>query len=281
MIATATDALGGVTPASAALKLTIKTSAPAPSGLGFAVAADKGTAGDTFTVAGKGEAGDTVTLSDGAAAVGTAVVAAGGTWSITTASPLAVGAHSLSAHEVNVAANTSPSSPAQSLTVKNATPNAVIFVGTAGTDTFTGGAGNDIFEFSAATLANADTVKGGGGSDELLMTTAGTVLAGGVGGVGSYRARQWRGRRPDPGERQFHRGRRGFDHGLWGQCRQHRRRLGLDRGQPGGRGRHRRDRHFHRRRRQRHQRWPGESGQRDKWIFCLTAARIAADQERP
>jgi RNA-directed DNA polymerase len=31
--------------------------------------------------------------------------------------------------------------------------------------------------------------------------------------------------------------------------------------------------------RRRGQRWPGESGQRDKWIFCLRAARIAADQE--
>jgi len=29
----------------------------------------------------------------------------------------------------------------------------------------------------------------------------------------------------------------------------------------------------------RSERWPGESGQRDKWIFCLRAARIAADQE--
>jgi hypothetical protein len=28
------------------------------------------------------------------------------------------------------------------------------------------------------------------------------------------------------------------------------------------------------------ERWPGESGQEDKWIFCLRAARIAADQER-
>ncbi len=27
--------------------------------------------------------------------------------------------------------------------------------------------------------------------------------------------------------------------------------------------------------------WPGGSGQRDKWIFCLRAAKIAADQERP
>jgi hypothetical protein len=29
----------------------------------------------------------------------------------------------------------------------------------------------------------------------------------------------------------------------------------------------------------RHQRWLGESGQGDKWIFCLRAAQIAADQE--
>jgi hypothetical protein len=28
------------------------------------------------------------------------------------------------------------------------------------------------------------------------------------------------------------------------------------------------------------QRWPGEFGQRAKWIFCLMTARIAADQER-
>ena len=27
------------------------------------------------------------------------------------------------------------------------------------------------------------------------------------------------------------------------------------------------------------QRWPGESGQWDKWTFCLRASRIAADQE--
>ncbi len=83
----------------------------------------------------------------------------------------------------------------------------MIFVGTAGTDTFTGGAGNDIFEFSAATLANADTVEGGGGSDRVL-----TTRRHGIGGQGrrgqDLRARQWRGRRPDPGERQFHRGRR-------------------------------------------------------------------------
>ncbi len=28
------------------------------------------------------------------------------------------------------------------------------------------------------------------------------------------------------------------------------------------------------------ERWPGKSAQRDKWIFCLRAARIAAEQEQ-
>jgi Bacterial Ig-like domain/RTX calcium-binding nonapeptide repeat (4 copies) len=149
---------------------------PAPSGLSFAVAADMGTSGDTFTVAGKGEAGDTVTLYDGTTAIGTAVVAAAGTWSITTANPLAVGAHGLSASEVDVAANTSPRSPAQSIMIDSASPdNQVVFVGTPRSDKFSGGAGNDIFQFAAASLTSNDTLIGGGGSDTLMFTTAGTI----------------------------------------------------------------------------------------------------------
>jgi len=64
--------------------------------------------------------------------------------------------------------------------------NRVIVIGGAGVDHFTGGAGNDIFEFAATNLANTDTVMGGGGSDELLMTTAGTINAGGVSGVETF-----------------------------------------------------------------------------------------------
>ncbi len=60
-------------------------------------------------------------------------------------------------------------------------------VGGVGKDVFTGGAGNDIFEFTAASLAASDTVAGGPGTDQLVMTTAGTVLAGGVSGVETYR----------------------------------------------------------------------------------------------
>ncbi len=61
--------------------------------------------------------------------------------------------------------------------------NGVILVGGVRTDHFTGGAGNDVFKFSAANLAATDKVVGGAGSDELLMTSAGTINAAGVSGV--------------------------------------------------------------------------------------------------
>jgi hypothetical protein len=186
LTATESSAVLGVSAASAALKLTIKVSAPAPSGLSFAVAADKGALGDTMIVAGRGEAGDTVTLFDGAKVVRAAKVAAGGAWSITTAKPLAIGAHSLSASEVDVAANKSAASPAQSLTLLRATPNRAVFVGTTGKDLFTGGAGSDVFKFTASALAASDVVRGGAGADYLTLTSAGTVHAGGVAGVETW-----------------------------------------------------------------------------------------------
>jgi Ca2+-binding RTX toxin-like protein len=173
--------------------LTAVAPPPAPTDLALAPSSDSGKKGDDITnvtkppITGDGVAGDTVTLYDGAKAIGSAVAAAAGTWSITTASPLKIGAHSLSAHEVDVAANTSPLSPAQSITIDSATPdNEVVFVGNPGADNFTGGGGNDYFYFSAANLANTDTVAGGGGTNYLVMTTAGTVDAGGVSGVEYY-----------------------------------------------------------------------------------------------
>jgi Ca2+-binding RTX toxin-like protein len=63
--------------------------------------------------------------------------------------------------------------------------NDVVYGG-AGIDHFAGGAGNDIFVFSAANLTASDMVTGGGGTNYLLMTTPGTVSAGGVSGVEFY-----------------------------------------------------------------------------------------------
>jgi ELWxxDGT repeat protein len=186
LTATEAGAATWTSDASAALRLTIKVSAPAPSGLAFAVAADKVKLGDTIRVAGKGEAGDRVSLFDGAKLVGTAKVGAGGAWSIATAKPLAIGVHSLSASEVDVAGNRSKASPAQSLSLLRAAPNRAVFVGTAGKDQFTGGGGSDVFKFSASALAASDVVKGGAGADYLTLTSAGTVRAGGVAGVETW-----------------------------------------------------------------------------------------------
>src|SRR6266487_4694611 len=64
--------------------------------------------------------------------------------------------------------------------------NRLTFVGGAGIDSTSGGAGNDLFKFTTASLSNTDTVAGGAGSDTLQMTTAGTINAGGVSGVETF-----------------------------------------------------------------------------------------------
>jgi hypothetical protein len=159
---------GGTSAASAALKLTIKTAAPAPSGLSFAVAADKAAKGDTVTVAGRGEAGDAVTLYDGSTVIGSVKVAAGGTWSLTTANPLAAGAHDLSAKEVDAAGNISPASAALNLTVASATPNALVFAAAPGPVVLVGGAGNDAFYAAGNT-----TMTGKAGANRFAFSAAG------------------------------------------------------------------------------------------------------------
>ncbi|HEY1301199.1 MAG TPA: Ig-like domain-containing protein, partial [Stellaceae bacterium] len=172
----------------ASVSITVRRLAPppTPSGLSFALAADKAALGDTIKIAGNGEAGDRVSLFDRTSVVGAATVAASGGWSITTPKPLAIGAHTLRASEVDIAGNKSKATAAQNLSLLRAAPNQAVFVGTAGKDQLTGGAGNDQFKFSAANLAAIDIVKGGLGADRLVITAAGVAHASGVGGVETY-----------------------------------------------------------------------------------------------
>ena len=119
LTATATDAAGNESVASAALDLTIDTAAPAaPSTPDLDAGSDSGTSATdnltsdtTPTVSGTAVAGSTVTLKEGATILGTAVADGGGAWTITS-TPLGDGAHSLTATATDAAGNESVASAA-------------------------------------------------------------------------------------------------------------------------------------------------------------------------
>jgi hypothetical protein len=124
--ATATDAAGNAGVASAALSVTIDTTAPiAPSIASFST--DSGVVGDhitsdnTLTLAGTAEANSTVKVFDGATLLGSATANGAGAWSYTTAA-LADGAHSLSATATDTAGNTGAASAALGITVDATAP---------------------------------------------------------------------------------------------------------------------------------------------------------------
>ena len=110
LTATATDAAGNTSAASAALSVTVDTTAPvAPTITSFST--DSGTVGDgitndnTLTLTGTAEANSTVKVYDGATLLGSATANGSGAWSYTTAA-LANGAHSLTATATDAAGNT-------------------------------------------------------------------------------------------------------------------------------------------------------------------------------
>jgi hypothetical protein len=116
---TATDPAGNTSPATS-VPLTIDTTPPAAPAAALAVASDSGTLGDSITsdntptISGAGATpGDTITLyaPNGVTVLGTAVVAAGGTWAITPTTALADGLNALSVKATDPAGNTSAATP--------------------------------------------------------------------------------------------------------------------------------------------------------------------------
>ncbi|WP_449232562.1 Ig-like domain-containing protein [Azospirillum doebereinerae] len=128
----ALDLAGNTSAASAALTVTIDTTAAAPTGLALAAASDTGIVGDSLTsattptITGRAEAGSVVTLLEGSTPLGTGTADSTGAWSITS-SVLTGGSgtvHSLIATIVDVAGNTSSASGSLNFTI-DTEPDAV------------------------------------------------------------------------------------------------------------------------------------------------------------
>ncbi|NBR07985.1 MAG: adhesin, partial [Planctomycetes bacterium] len=73
-------------------------------------------------ISGTGEPGSTITLYDGSSLVGTAIVNANGTWSITPTSPLADGTHTFTSTATDGAGNVSLSSSPINITIDTVNP---------------------------------------------------------------------------------------------------------------------------------------------------------------
>jgi hypothetical protein len=121
-----TDTAGNVSAASAGLALTIDTLLPLPPGMpALASASASGTVGDGITyfaaplITGSASANATVKLydSDGVSVLGTATADGAGNWSITS-STLSLGAHTLTARQLDLAGNVSAAGESLALTIQ-------------------------------------------------------------------------------------------------------------------------------------------------------------------
>ncbi|WP_238178691.1 Ig-like domain-containing protein [Methylobacterium oxalidis] len=130
LTATATDAAGQVSPASAAVAIVVDTAAPsAPT-----VSSPGGPVADaTPAITGTGEPGATVTLLDGGTAVGTGTVAGDGTFTVSPTSPLGQGPHNLTVQLTDAAGNVGAASAPVSVVVDTLPPAAPVITTAAGT----------------------------------------------------------------------------------------------------------------------------------------------------
>ena len=179
-----TDPFGDVSVASSALNITIDTAPAAPTALTLAPSSDSGTLLDNITnfttpaITGSGTVGEIVTLYDGTVDVGAGTVAAGGTWSVTTAT-LAAGAHVFTATETDPAVGPSLASAPLTVTIVTSAPPPIALT-LAGTSD-SGTAGDDITNVTTPAITGSGTV----GNvvtlyDGTVDVGTGTVTAGGT-----------------------------------------------------------------------------------------------------
>jgi hypothetical protein len=184
LTAVATDPAGNASAASAALNVTVDSTAPgAPDIASFG--ADTGLIGDGVTSAqvldltGTAEADSTVQVYDGATLLGTAIANSSGAWSFTTAA-LGDGLHALTATSADAAGNISAVSTALNITVDSTAPDAPTF----GDDTPGDGAGNTMTLPGSAdshgpvTSANVLTFGGRAEIGSIVNVYDGTTLLG-------------------------------------------------------------------------------------------------------
>ncbi|MGQ3357811.1 MAG: tandem-95 repeat protein [Phreatobacter sp.] len=129
LTATAADAAGNTSVASAVFAVSIDTKAPNPPVLiGFlddtGVAGDGRTSDTTPTLLGTAEAGSTVSIFDGSTLIGTVVATGAGTFAFTVPGALGDGTYAFSAQAADAAGNLSAPSASLSLTIDATAPAA-------------------------------------------------------------------------------------------------------------------------------------------------------------
>jgi Ca2+-binding RTX toxin-like protein len=161
--ATATDAAGNVGAASAALSVTIDTSAPSAPGI-----AQMGAG----AISGVAEANAAIALFDGAGQIATTFASDAGTWSVPMA--LATGGHAFTAKATDLAGNVSAASAAVASVI--GTPGNDLMSGGPGPVVMVGGIGDDTYLVDDAADVVSESV--GAGTDTIFASVNYTITVG-------------------------------------------------------------------------------------------------------
>jgi methionine-rich copper-binding protein CopC len=121
--ANATDAIGNKSVNADSYTMVIDSSAPSAPVINPLPSPLNDT---TPNLSGTGEPGAIITISDGANAIGTAVVDANGNWTFTPSSPLSDGSHTFTATQKDAAGNTSPTSNSVTTNIDSVPPAAPV-----------------------------------------------------------------------------------------------------------------------------------------------------------